>query len=207
MSDRPAGQGSTTSWLRTLIGRVRTGDGAALNHLLLHVEGRLRALTSRLLRDYPGVRRWEETDDVLQQALLRLHRSLQAVELVDLNHFLRLAALQIRRELLTLARRYRDAPPPDRATDDHSGGAGQRADRVTAPSSGPDNLALWTEFHEQVDRLPVPQREVFDLVFYHDLSQVEAAEILQVSERTVRSRWHAARLTLVDKMEGRLPGL
>ena len=33
---------------------------------------RLTRLTHNMLKDYPGVHRWEETDDILQNATLRL---------------------------------------------------------------------------------------------------------------------------------------
>ena len=53
----------------------------------------------------------------------------------------------------------------------------------------PANLAAWAEFHAQVEHLPEEQREVFDLLWYQELSQAEAATLLGVSERTVKRRW------------------
>ncbi len=37
-------------------------------------------LTWKLLRDFPGVPRWEETDDVLQNAAVRLCPALEDVQ-------------------------------------------------------------------------------------------------------------------------------
>ena len=67
---------------------------------------RLQTLAHVMLRDYPRVKRWEETADVLQNALIRLHRALQTVIPPSPRDFFRLATLQIRRELVDLARHY-----------------------------------------------------------------------------------------------------
>jgi RNA polymerase sigma factor (sigma-70 family) len=48
-------------------------------------------------------------------------------------------------------------------------------------------------------------REVFDLIWYDGLTQREAADVLDVSERTVRSRWLEARMALREALGGQLP--
>jgi RNA polymerase sigma factor (sigma-70 family) len=70
------------------------------------------------------------------------------------------------------------------------------------PSS---NLDWWTEFHEQVARLPEEEREVFELKWYHRLKRAEVAMVLGLSETTVRYRWLAARLRMRQFMQDRLP--
>jgi RNA polymerase sigma-70 factor (ECF subfamily) len=75
------------------------------------------------------------------------------------------------------------------------------------PSDTPDepsHLAAWTEFHSQIDRLPAEEREIFDLLWYQELSQAEAAAQLGVSERTVKRRWQSARLLLHQALKGLL---
>ena len=52
------------------------------------------------------MKRWSETDDVLQNAMLRLHRSLAEIQPECPSQFYGLAATQIRRELIDLARHY-----------------------------------------------------------------------------------------------------
>lgn len=44
-----------------------------------------------------------------------------------------------------------------------------------------------------IQQLPVNQREVLILVFYHQLSGAEVAEVLEISEGTVKSRLHRAK--------------
>lgn len=47
-----------------------------------------------------------------------------------------------------------------------------------------------------LDRLPEAQRAALDLVFYHGLSVVEAATVLDVPEGTIKSRLHRAKAAL-----------
>jgi DNA-directed RNA polymerase specialized sigma24 family protein len=56
--------------------RLRAGDVSARDELLARASARLTRLTRKMLRDFPGVHRWEETDDVLQNAVVRLCRAL-----------------------------------------------------------------------------------------------------------------------------------
>jgi RNA polymerase sigma-70 factor (ECF subfamily) len=67
-------------------------------------------------------------------------------------------------------------------------------------------VASWTEFHRQVDALPCEARETFDLLWYQGLTQAEAAEVLGVSEPTVKRRWRAARVQLAAALDGEPPG-
>lgn len=190
----------STSRIAADIDRLGAGDPSAIDDILVRAEGRIRALTRRMLRDYPIVRPWEETDDVFQMAMIRLHGALHAVEVADPKHLFRLAATQVRRTLLTLARRYQGRPETEPV-----GGSSYSVAQVAEATSCPSDLACWTEFHEAVGRLPDGQRDVVDLLFYQGLSQEEAAAMLGVSDRTVRNRWRRARLELFEKLDGRFP--
>ena len=88
------------------IDRLRSGDLKARDELLAHAAGRLNRLTRKMLKDYPGVHRWEQTDDVIQNAALRLCRAVAELQPQTAANFFRLAAVQIRRELVDLARRH-----------------------------------------------------------------------------------------------------
>ena len=199
--------GNTTAQLDSWLIRIRDGDDSTFNELLRHFEGRLEALASKMLRRFPEVAEREQTGDVLQEAMLRLGPALRSLAVREggpagagtfrTADFLRLAALQVRRELLDLLDRHRR----------------RRTDNL--PESGlpdggtwnPAELADWTEFHEKVDALPAGAHEVFDLLYYDGLKQEEVAGLLGVSVRTVKSRWQDARLRLADALGGRLPGL
>src|SRR3954451_11884248 len=95
-----------TTLIGQLLGRLRAGDGAARDQLLGLACRRLGRLAHRMLRDFPGVARWEGTDDVLQNATLRLCRALKDATPESPRSFFNLAAVQIRRELIDLARHH-----------------------------------------------------------------------------------------------------
>ena len=197
--------------IRLCIDRLQAGDESARDELLAHARERLNRLTRKMLRDFPGVKRWEQTDDVLQNAALRLCRALGEVQPATVADFFRLAAAQIRRELLDLARRYSGARGygTNHASRVGVGNAPAAAAEPHAAdtSQDPDRLSAWTNFHREVEALPPIEREAFDLLFYQELSQAEAAAVLAVSVRTIKRRWQSARLRLVQNLGGKMPGL
>lgn len=192
-----------TVQLRAWMERLRAGDRTALDELLRHVCGRLERLTRHMLRDYPALKRWTQTDDVLQSALLRLLRALRAVQPASMREFFALATEQIRRELLDLARHHygphgpgtRHATP---AEHDVSAPPHDKPDLSHEPGS----LAEWCEFHGRIRELPDEEREVVGLLFYQGLPQAEAAAVLNVTVRTVQRRWQAALLKLHRALKG-----
>jgi RNA polymerase sigma-70 factor (ECF subfamily) len=155
-----------------------------------------------MLRGYPRLRRWEETDDVLQNVLLRLHHSLKEVKPNSVPEFLGLAATQIRRSLVDLARHHfgprGDAAhhETDRSGEERGSLIKHQADRTYEPQS----LQQWSDFHEQVEALPDREREVFNLLWYDGLDQAEVARVLAIDVRTVKRRWRSARMLIREKM-------
>jgi len=187
--------GQTASWLELM----RAGDQTARQRLIEHSCERLRGLARKMLRRYPKVRRWEETDDVFVEAVTRLHRALEAVQPESPRHFYNLAATQIRRVLIDLSRRYYGAEGlgrrHDTAVRNQDGDSPPKYEQADI-SGEPSGIAEWTEFHAQVERLPEEDREVFNLLWYEQMSQEEAAEVLGVTARTIRRRWQDARYRL-----------
>ncbi len=196
--------------LTSCLMRLQAGDESARGELLTRSRARLERLARQMLRDFGRVRRWEDTLDIYQQAAMRLDQALKSVALETPTDYYRLAACQIRRVLIDLARHYYGPEGP---------GAFHRS-AALAPNSEtcrPDDnepmdesrdggqLALWTDFHAMVERLPTAQRDVFDLLWYQGLTQEAAAELLGVSDRTVRQRWREARLAISAALKGELP--
>jgi RNA polymerase sigma-70 factor (ECF subfamily) len=194
---------SQTEIIEGQLARLQHGELDAINDLLNHAALRLQHLTSKMLAGFGSVRRHEQTDDVLQNAFLRLTRALKETVPGDARHFFRLAALQIRRELVDLSRRYRgkgalsfDAG----GGDDHSAVAEDFT--PSEHTNDPRKVAEWTEFHRLVQELPEKEREVVDLLLYNGLSQQDAAETMQVDVRSIKRYWQRARLTLFEKLQG-----
>ena len=199
---------SRTGLIDLWLNKLRDGDDSARDALIEHSCERLRVLTHRMLADDAAVRRWEETDDVLQNTLLRLHRALREVKPERARDFIMFAAEQIRRELIDLFRRHygKKGIGANHATDAVSGhsetpGKADPADDTYNPAS----LAEWTEFHTGIDRLPEQEREVFHLLWYEGLTQSKAAEILGVCRETVNHRWRVACLLLYRSRQGEPP--
>jgi RNA polymerase sigma factor (sigma-70 family) len=185
---------------------LRAGDPVARNEVIRYSRDRLKLLTRQMLRNFPGVRHWEETSDVLQNVLVRLDRALQAVPVSSPRDFLRLATAQIRRELIDLARH-------------HFGPAGLGANLLppggpqpdTMPSepqdsgADPNDLEQWHELHCQIAGLDDEDRELFELLYYQGLTQPGAAALLDVPLTTFKRRWRAARIRLMMRLNGELP--
>ncbi len=186
--------------LHNLIEMAATGEVAARDALLDHACERLVKLTRKMLNGYPNLRRWEQTDDVFQNAMLRLHRALAEVQPESVRHFFNLAAVQIRRELLDLAKHH--FGPQGAGANHHTDGqpADDEGGSIHGHADEPENVQDWTEFHGQVEGLPDEEQEVVNLLWYEGLTQQEAAMVLRVSLRTVKRRWHSARLKLFEAL-------
>lgn len=196
-----------TMQLQTCLERMQAGDATARDELLRHAYERLQRLTRKMLKGYPGVKRWAQTDDVLQNALVRLLRALQEVSPPSVREFFALTTELIRRELLDLARHYYGPRGPGTKHATNAGHLHGDVPRYDRPDSShePGALAAWCEFHEQVRALPEEEREVVGLLFYQELTQAEAAALLHVTVRTVQRRWQAALLKLHQVLRGQWP--
>ena len=195
MSDTSVKTTEMHGWLD----RMKAGDATALNTMLKRITSRLERLAAKMLQRFPRVARWAEKDDVLQNASLRLIRALEAVRPRSMRAFYSLASIQIRRELLDMtktlygpqgeAAHYVSIDPDD-----------SDARRKLEPAFPNDERELerWCQFHEQVENLPVEEREVVGLIFYHGWKQDEVADLFGIHPRTVQRRWKSALLRLKE---------
>ena len=200
--------GNTTQ-LQALLDLAAEGHDDAYSELIAKASERLLKLTRRMLRNYPRLKRWEETDDVFQTAVLRLHRSLSEVRPDSVRNFLGLAVTQIRRTLIDLARHH--FGPEGHAAKHHTDG-GRAADEIDGVlqnepdgTARPETLQAWGRFHEAVEQIPDEEREVFQLIWYGGMAQKEVASLVGVSVPTVKRRWHRARRILCESLEGEFP--
>ena len=194
------------AWLEQLQSTDPDTSEKARRAVINHASERLEKLARTMLKNYARLHRWEQTADVLQNALLRLHRSLLSIRPDSARQFYGLAAAQIRRELIDLTRHH--FGPEGAAAKHHTDDVGAISDNAAAvdrlPDSNgePSSLAEWTEFHEAVQKLPDAEREVFELYWYDGLDQKTVASILNVTDRTVKNRWRSAKLRLRDILSG-----
>jgi RNA polymerase sigma-70 factor (ECF subfamily) len=182
--------------------RLKAGDGAARATILEICNGRMRELSHRLLGRFAKVRRWDDTDDVAQNAALRLYRALAECVPDSPQGLMGLMATQIQRELLDLARKH--SGPMSYAANH---GTNVRRDaqgdvvfveEAAAPGEPDEEIPIerWERFHAAVEALPEEQRVVFRLVWYLGLEQQTVADALGISPRSVARRWKEARETI-----------
>lgn len=200
----PADQTPSLIAISADLRRMADGDASARSAVIEHAQRRLALMVRRMMSSFGRLKRWEQDDDVLQGALIRLNRALADVTPDSPRAFFGLAALQIRRELIDLSRKHFGP----------QGGAGHHASLPGSPAHeappaievapdqqpGPATWAEQSEVHEFIAVLTPESREVFDLLHYNGLSQAEAADLLGVSVRTVKRRWRDARIELAEKL-------
>jgi RNA polymerase sigma-70 factor (ECF subfamily) len=191
------GKEASTTQLQRLLDLLQAVDDSAREALLQHSLERFRVLAKRMLRRHKDLRAREETDDVLQEALVRLYRALSKVRPLTVKAYCGLAARQIRWVLLDLVRKMASARVVSYT------GAGEEP---AAADSEPGDLLEWGQFHEKVDALPEEDREIFDLLLYQGLPQAEAGALLGISVRSIKRRWQEARLRLRESLRGEYPG-
>jgi RNA polymerase sigma-70 factor (ECF subfamily) len=187
-----------SSMLETCLAQLRSGDESARGKILELCDIRLRALSHRLLGKFAKVRRWDDTDDVAQNAAVRLYRALADTVPDSPRGLMGLMATQIQRELLDLARKH--SGPMSYAANHgtnvrrDSQGDVVLVERAREPDDADEEIPIerWEQFHAAVERLPAEQREVFKLIWYLGLDQKGAADALGLSVRTLARRWAEA---------------
>ena len=183
--------GTTTLVIQLLLERIRLrpDDPAIRKELIAKSYERLAAVARRLLgpayKDRP-----EDTSGLLAEAYLRLESSLGAVKPQSVRQYLGLAALQMRRALIDLIRKERGRSGKHETPVSLNAGG-------TSPAASQGEDADWRlELMDAIGRLGEDEREVVDLLFFNDLTQLEASNLLGVDESTVKRRWARARVRL-----------
>ena len=187
---------ATDTQIQNLVEIAMKGGPEAKAALIHHAGDRLLRLTRAMFRDYPSLRRWEQTDDVFQNALIRLHRALSNTEVESARHFFNLATVQIRRELLDLKRHY--FGPQGEGTNHHTDlvPSDESGGTVANCASRPADPMGWSLFHEAVEKLTEEDQEIVNLLFYEGLTHDEASEVTGTPVRTLKRRWASIKLKL-----------
>lgn len=187
------------------VSELRAGRPDAAEPVLVKIMTQVGRLARAMLEKFPRVGRFVDPDDVIQNSLIRLLAALRDIRPASTREFYALANTLIRRELLDLTRRYYG--PHGHGTNLAPVAVGEGGAAPGPPDAELDRL---TAFHEAVADLPVEQREVIGLSYYHGWGQGQIAVLFEVSVRTVQ-RWHAdavaaLRAVLADGLPGRPPG-
>jgi RNA polymerase sigma-70 factor (ECF subfamily) len=183
------GNPGDTTQIDLLLQLLESGGERAIVALIEATSERLRYIARKKLAGFPAVRTQAETDDVLQEALLKLDRALRVQTPATAREYLGLAALQIERVLLDLARKFRGRSPAELMDDSLV--------QITTESLKTDD---WVAFHEAVERLPEPPQYVFRLHYYLGLTQDQIAQQVDQSRKTVGHQIRRAKLLLAERL-------
>jgi RNA polymerase sigma-70 factor (ECF subfamily) len=135
-------------------------------------------------------------DEMLSAVVERLLKAMRSVRPETVRQFFALVNQHMRWELNDLARRLDEQPDVARLDE------GQ----VPAPSSSGSLLTpTGRRVLEAIDRLPEEEREVFDLLRIQGMTQAEAAEVLDVSAKTVQRRLNHSLLLLAKDLDDLRP--
>ncbi len=180
------------------------GDAPAepiVRALLDRAVRRLQVLCANLLyRGYPRLMQPPlnlQPDELLSAVVERLLKALRAARPQTVREFFGLANQHMRWELNDLARRLDNQP---------AFGELYEGIALSTPSSVSKLSPNGVRMLEAVDELPEEEREVFDLVRIQGMTQVEAGEVLGVSNKTVQRRLNRALLMLSEALDDLRPG-
>jgi RNA polymerase sigma-70 factor (ECF subfamily) len=176
-----------------LVARARRGDTAAFAEVVEACR--------------PLIYRWsvvvtgdlDEAEDVTQEVLVRLHRSLPRyrVEARFTTWLYRITQNAARDRLRSRRRRQRLVLETEPVTEAHDAGA---AGRVLEAELG---LVV----RRFLASLPERQRQIFDLVDLQDHTPTEAAKMLGLDAGTARAHLHRARRTIRSRVLAHHPEL
>lgn len=201
---RNDGPQTTESRVHDAVVRFNAGDETAVEDLLGYVRHRLIVITRKNLRGpggYTQVGRWNQTDDVVQEVCIRLADTLRKEPINTGDHFLRLAAQQIRWGLLNMHAHvntnshYAATVETDRERLDDRGPDGRLA---TAPAR-PDAAFRWDKFLDHFKTLTAEQRQMLDDVFFNGCTQQETAARMKIGITAFKERWLKLKLQLIDE--------
>ena len=192
-------RGNTTI-IQDLLQQLKAGDTSAQEELIRISMQRLERLARKMLRANPAVKRWNQTDDVLQNALIRLQRALKTERPDTTRRFIGLAATQIRRELIDLWRHH-FGPQGDGSH--HLSNVAANDDSAPSDLHAPVSpIASNPEFRlpvlEAVDSLDPSLQEIVHMRTYLGMTHDEIAEAVGVSVKTSKRRWREAKLQLAE---------
>jgi RNA polymerase sigma-70 factor (ECF subfamily) len=202
----------STAVLQGQLDRALTGDAEARQRLLELTRDRLMHHARRFLHGgYARLEGFEQTDDIVQQLYLKILQNQDRFwvnaagePLRSLAEFFGHTSAWMRDVLCDLLRKAygrNDNRPAVLPLDGGPSDTGPRHEPSSNTLEG-EKVRRWTEFHEAVARLPDDLRAVFDLLWYQEMSQAEAAALLGIAVPTVKLRWMKGRLQVQQVLGG-----
>lgn len=197
----PDGEGNTTAIVRDYVAQlaelpVDAPPDAIVRELLARAVGRLHLLCATVLyQRYPRLTQAPlnlQAEELLSSVVERLLKAMQKARPHGVRQFFAMANQHMLWELNDLARRL-DKEDPDVQL--------MESLAMAPESSGGELSQSARRMLQAIDDLPEDEREVFSLVRIQNVTQVEAAEILGVSVKTIQRRLNRSLLLLTESLD------
>jgi RNA polymerase sigma factor (sigma-70 family) len=169
-----------------LVQRVARGDAAAVQALTARKLPRVLALAGRMLGDAA------EAEDVAQEAFLRVWRHAPRWRPGEarFDTWLHRVTLNLCYDRLRRRRERPMAQPPD------------RTDPGPGPDQGLETQDIGRQVQAALQALPDRQREAIILAHYQELTNIEAAAVMQISVEALESLLSRGRRALRTALQG-----
>jgi RNA polymerase sigma factor (sigma-70 family) len=196
----PKDEACTTAAVQQYLGELAgvRGDTPAdpiIRALLGRAVGRLHLLCATLLhKSYPRLTQPPlnlQAEEVLSAVVERLLKSLEKVRPQNVRQFFALANQHMRWELNDLARRLDKYAPDAELLDSRA---------IAFESSGSELSQNARRMLDAIENLPEVEREVFSLVRIQGMTQAEAADVMEVSLKTIQRRLNHSLLLLTESL-------
>jgi RNA polymerase sigma factor (TIGR02999 family) len=174
-----------------LLASWTSGDQTAFEELVPLVYEELHRLAGRYMRgerpDHPL-----QTTALVNEAYLRLQRA-EGIQWQNRGHFFAVAARAMRRVLVDFARARRQQKSDGGRQIDLDEALNVRDNRSAEVIALDDALSTLAQLDER-------QSRIVELRFFGGLTEIEIAEVLNVSPRTVSGEWRLARSWLLREL-------
>ena len=186
----------TTQHVEKLLQLLKKGDENSKIQIVEFSFKRFGKLAKRMITSYPLLRTKADTDDLLQNFIIRLSKAIDSIVPKNSLDFFQLASVLMRNELIDMGRKLFGK---DGAKKNFEQSTDPKFLDAKEPGEEPSGISEWVEFHESIGKLPDDERAVFQLIFYQGFSHDEVANLLGISIKTVFRRWTKAKLILSEK--------
>jgi len=200
MNDRPSAPATSPADPdRPLVERAQAGDTRAFGELVERYQGRVFALTKRILKDD------DEAEDALQETFLSAFRGLKNFK-QEARFSTWIFRVASNAALMRLRKRRLDTVSLERPTDEEDGPALELADWGKTPEEELLDRETKDVMDKAIAELPPDYAAVFQLRDVEGLSNEDAAEALGTSVAATKSRLHRARLFLRERLNRHFVG-
>jgi RNA polymerase sigma-70 factor (ECF subfamily) len=171
-----------------LVARAKAGDNEAFNQLADRYSTRLRRVLFRITRDC------DAAHDAVQEALMRAWQNLDRFE-GRARFFTWLTRIGINEAYRGMRR------TPDESLEVHDAVGERIPDWGNRPDQVFESREFLTAIEHALSELPIDYRAAVTLRDVEGLSTIEAAEILGIGERALKSRLHRGRMALRAELD------